>query len=85
MRTKIKVVGIGNRMSGVSKKNGKAYDFLPVSFVYQDPNFNGFRAATATIGGPMLDAADWSRWLTSVRFSITPGTTTLLLTAFCDG
>lgn len=56
MRTKIKVVGIGNRMSGVSKKNGKAYDFLPVSFVYQDPNFNGFRAATANIDGPMLDA-----------------------------
>lgn len=57
MRTKIKVVGIGNRMSGVSKKNGKAYDFLPVSFVYQDPNFNGFRAATANIDGSMLDAA----------------------------
>ena len=57
MRTKIKVVGIGNRMSGVSKKNGKAYDFLPVSFVYEDQNFHGFRAATANIDGPMLDAA----------------------------
>ncbi len=57
MRTKIKVVGIGNRMSGVSKKNGKAYDFLPVSFVYEDQNFQGFRAATANIDGPMLDAA----------------------------
>lgn len=57
MRTMIKVVGIGNRMSGISKKNGKAYDFLPVSFVYEDPGFSGFRAATANIDGPMLDAA----------------------------
>lgn len=57
MRTKIKVVGIGQRMSGTSKKNGKPYDFLPVSFVFKDQYFNGFRAATANIDGPTVDAA----------------------------
>ena len=56
MRTKIKVVGIGQRMSGTSKKNGKPYDFLPVSFVYPDQYMNGFKAATANISGDMVDA-----------------------------
>ena len=35
-RTKMKIVGLGNRMQGVSKKNGKPYDFQPISFVYKD-------------------------------------------------
>lgn len=56
MRTKIKVVGIGQRMSGTSKKNGKPYDFLPVSFVYPDQFMNGLKAATANISGDMVDA-----------------------------
>ncbi|MDY3772663.1 MAG: hypothetical protein SO002_06560 [Candidatus Faecousia sp.] len=56
MRTKIKVVGIGQRMSGTSKKNGKPYDFLPVSFVYPDQYMNGLKAATANISGDMVDA-----------------------------
>lgn len=55
MRTKIKVVGIGQRMSGTSKKNGKPYDFLPVSFVYPDQYMNGLKAATANISGDMVD------------------------------
>ena len=56
MRTKIKVVGIGQRMSGTSKKNGKPYDFLPVSFVYPDQYMNGLKAAAANISGDMVDA-----------------------------
>lgn len=56
MRTKIKVVGIGQRMSGTSKKNGKPYDFLPVSFVYPDQYMNGLKAATCNISGDMVDA-----------------------------
>lgn len=55
-RTKMKIVGLGNRMQGVSKKNGKPYDFQPVSFVYDDPYTTGFKAATANISGDMLDA-----------------------------
>lgn len=57
MRTKIKVVGIGQRKSGMSKNTGKPYDFLPVSFVFEDQYFTGFRAATANIDGPTVDAA----------------------------
>lgn len=55
-RTTIKIVGLGNRMQGVSKKNGKSYDFLPVSFVYSDQFTNGFKAATANVSGDMIDA-----------------------------
>ena len=40
-RTKMKIVGLGNRMQGVSKKNGKPYDFQPISFVYKDQYTNG--------------------------------------------
>ena len=55
-RTKMKVVGLGDRMKGISKKNEKPYDFLPVSFVYSDQYTNGFRAATSNISGDMIDA-----------------------------
>lgn len=55
-RTKMKIVGLGNRMQGVSKKNGKAYDFLPVSFVYPDQFTNGLKAATSNVSGDMIDA-----------------------------
>lgn len=55
-RTKMTIVGLGNRMQGVSKKNGKPYDFQPISFVYEDPYTTGFKAATANVDGGMLDA-----------------------------
>ncbi len=57
MRANIKIVGLGPRMAGTSKKNGKPYDFIPASFLFQDKNFTGYRAATANIDGPMVDAA----------------------------
>lgn len=56
MRTKIKIVGLGDRRKGVSPKNNRAYDFVPVSFVYEDKFMNGLKAATSNIGGEMLDA-----------------------------
>lgn len=55
-RTKMKIVGLGNRMQGVSKKNGKPYDFQPISFVYSDPYTTGFKAATSNVPGDMVDA-----------------------------
>lgn len=56
MRNKIKVVGLGQRKAGISKKNGKNYDFIPVSFVYHDQQFNGVRAATCNVEGSDADA-----------------------------
>ena len=56
MRTKIKVVGLGARRAGTSTKNGKPYDFIPVSFVMPDAQFQGCRAATANISGPDVDS-----------------------------
>lgn len=56
MRTTMKIVGIGDRKAGVSTKNGKAYDFLPISFVYPDKFTNGLKAATANVSGEMIDA-----------------------------
>ena len=55
-RTKMKIVGLGNRMQGVSKKNGKPYDFQPISFVYKDQYTNGYKAAISNVPGDMIDA-----------------------------
>lgn len=55
MRTTIKIVGLGNRLTGTSKKTNKPYDFQPVSFLYDDPYTTGFKAATANISGDMID------------------------------
>ena len=55
-RTKMKIVGLGNRMQGVSKKNGKPYDFQPISFVYKDQYTPGYKAATSNVSGDMIDA-----------------------------
>lgn len=55
-RTKMKIVGLGNRMQGVSKKNGKPYDFQPISFVYKDQYTIGYKAATSNVPGDMIDA-----------------------------
>ena len=56
MRTNIKIVGIGDRKAGVSPKNGKPYDFQPISFVYPDKFTKGLKAATANVSGDMIDA-----------------------------
>ena len=56
MRTKAKIVGIGNRRSGVSTKNNKAYDFTPISFIYEESGVNGFAANTANVDQSVLSA-----------------------------
>ena len=83
-RTKMKIVGLGNRMQGVSKKNGKPYDFQPISFVYKDQYTTGYKAATSNVPGDMIDAiggvkVDEER---EIFFQVT--TARLRLTAFCN-
>lgn len=55
MRTNIKIVGIGTRRTGTGKNTGKAYDFVPVSFVYKEEGVHGFSAVTSNIPGKMYD------------------------------
>ena len=56
MRAKAKIVGIGPRRSGISNKNNKAYDFTPISFVYEESGVNGFAANTANVDQSVLSA-----------------------------
>ena len=55
MRVRAKVVGIGERKSGTSKK-GRNYDFTPFHLIYPDKNTNGFAAACANVDQSILDA-----------------------------
>lgn len=55
MRAKAKIVGMGARVSGVSKKNGRPYDFTPFHLVYQDKNVEGFAAARTLVDQSILD------------------------------
>lgn len=52
-RTNITIVGVGERKSGTSKNTGKAYDFVPVSFTFEDPYEStcGVLASTHAIPG----------------------------------
>lgn len=56
MRAKMKIVGLGERKSGVSQKNNKPYDFIPVSFVFPDKYTEGFKAATSNVSYDMVEA-----------------------------
>lgn len=55
MRTTAKVVGIGERKSGVSKKGNK-YDFTPFHLIYPDKNTEGYAAACTNVDQSILDA-----------------------------
>ena len=55
MRATIKVVGLGNRKAGVSKK-GRAFDFVPVAFVMHDQQFQGFSAHTCNVAGSDIES-----------------------------
>lgn len=55
MRIKAKVVGIGERKSGTSKK-GRKYDFTPFHLVYPDKNTEGYAVANANVDQSILDA-----------------------------
>ena len=56
MRAKMKIVGLGSRMSGTSKKTNKPYDFISVSVVYPDKFTEGFKASTANVDYDMVEA-----------------------------
>lgn len=56
MRTPIEIVGLGNRMKGVSEKTKKPYDFQTVSFLFPDKFTTGMNAGTNTLDGSVLDA-----------------------------
>lgn len=55
-RANITIVGLGQRKTGVSPKNNKAYDFQPVSFLYDDPYTTGQKAVTSNVPGSEIDA-----------------------------
>lgn len=56
MRAYMKVVGLGNRMTGNSKKTGKPYDFQAVSVLYDDQYTTGQKASTVNISGKDVDS-----------------------------
>lgn len=54
MRSEFSIVGVGQRRSGTSQ-TGRAYDFTPVSFVFEDKQFQGVRAATVNVDAQSLN------------------------------
>ena len=55
MRIKAKVVGIGERKVGTSKK-GRQYDFTPFHLVYPDKHTEGYAVANTNVDQSILDA-----------------------------
>lgn len=49
MRKYVNIVGVGKRMSGTGKNSGKAYDFTPVAFTYDDQYMTGAKCTTVNI------------------------------------
>lgn len=54
MRKNVKILGIGQAVSGTSAKTGKAYAFTPVSFAYHDDSFTGFKCETCNFDSQMI-------------------------------
>ncbi len=54
MPTKIQIVGCGERRTGTGK-NGKAYDFVNVHFLYEDKYTEGMAAASCMIDGKVFE------------------------------
>lgn len=53
-RVTFEIAGVGKRMSGVSKKNNKPYDFTPVSLLYEAPDFTGRAAVTLNLNAELV-------------------------------
>lgn len=53
-RVTFEIVGIGKRMSGVSKKNNRPYDFTPVSLLYESLGFTGSAAVTLNLNAEQV-------------------------------
>lgn len=63
MRKTVQIMGIGQRKSGISKRNGKPYDFTDISIGYDSPDFLGYRCEVvavdaAVIGNRVLSPGD---------------------------
>lgn len=55
MRKQVQVLGVGSRMSGVSKKSGKPFDFTEVAISYECQGFTGCKCETVAIESDMLN------------------------------
>lgn len=55
-RVTFEITGIGERMSGVSRKYNKPYDFTPVSLLYESPGFTGRAAITLNLNADQVAA-----------------------------
>lgn len=53
MRANVKIVGVGQRRNGTSA-SGRSYDFTPLAFVFEDNQFQGYRAATVNVDAKSL-------------------------------
>ena len=53
MRAQVKIVGVGQRRFGTAQ-SGRSYDFTPLSFVFEDKQFTGYRAATVNVDASSL-------------------------------
>lgn len=55
MKTTIKIVGIGERKTGVSQKTQKPYDLVNIAYTYADNRMDGCNATNQIIDGSWLD------------------------------
>lgn len=53
-RVTFEIVGIGERMYGVSKKNNKPYDFTPVALLYESSGFTGRAGITLNLNAEQV-------------------------------
>lgn len=54
MRTTIEVIGVGQRKSGISKKNNRPYDMTDISFKYDHQQFRGVKAETVAFPADVI-------------------------------
>ena len=60
MKKEITIVGVGQRMSGTSKKTGKPYDFTEISFTYEDEQTEGVKACCSLVDQSILEGYEIS-------------------------
>ena len=56
MRALATVVGVSNRVQGVKKETGKAYDFHSIAINYDAPRMNGYAAATMIVDTEVVNS-----------------------------
>lgn len=55
MKVHAKIVGMGERRKGISQQNNRAYDFIPVAFLYESRDIQGYKALTVNVQGVIFD------------------------------